>query len=267
MLILSLALSNVERNTLGQSSEKLPDLTGTIQRHKQGMLSDDLMQGKLTQEVITLRARMYKVLQESENYGYKSGQRGFIIGNIIDSRIKGEPSDDYKVEMVVDNERISASVLEAADDINTKQETPIVINREIIPKFRLEDYTKKLYIKSIDDDYKLLEFFISLYVDPYDRKTNLLLSNIKKAIANPRVSDLLDINEVVFISNNTLGSKNFLEYHYDVVNFVKITEFDGNYVIKFKCKNTMNGVSTIEQYADKDLDDRYKNKEKRNNKN
>ena len=265
MLILSLALSNVERNTLGQSTEKLPDLTGTVQRHKQGMLSDDLMQGKLTQEVITLRARMYKVLQESENYGYKSGKRGFVVGNTIDSRIKGEPSDDYKVEMVVNNERISASILESADNIDTKQETPIVINREITPKFKLEDYTKKLYIKSINDEYKLLEFFISLYVDPYDRKTNLLLSNIKKAINNPRTSDLLDIKEVVFISNNTLGTKNFLEYHYDVLNFDKIVEFEGNYVIKFKCKCTMNGQSTIDKYVDKDLDERYKNKVKRNN--
>lgn len=266
MLVISLALSNVEKSSLRISSEEIPSNDGMTQDKKQGMLSNDLLQGILTQEVITLRARMYKVLQEADNYSYKTGETKYVVGNIVDSRIKGEPSDDYKVEMIVSNERISTSVSDSADDIDTKQEVPILITRNITPRFKIEDYAKKLYIKNIDGDTKLLEFFISKYVDIYDKKTTFLINNIKKSMVNPRVSDLLDITGVVFITNNTLGSKNFLEYQYEVIKFDKIVDFDGNYVIKFICKPTVNGVNTIEQYSDEELDKKYDNKEIRTNK-
>lgn len=263
MLALSVALSNVEKNALGQGGEMLSDDINTVQRHKQGMLSDDLMQGRITQEVITLRARMYKVLEESENYGYSSGDRGNKRENKISDKIKGEPSDDYKVEMVVSNEKITSDFLSSIEDIDSKPISPIVIGRKILPKFKIEDYAKKLYIKDIGDGTKLFEFFITKYTDTYDKKTKFLIKEIEKSKHKPWSSDFLDIKEIGFITHNTLGVKNNLEFQYDVIEYNKIVDFDGNYVIKFKGVPIVDGVNILEKYSDEELDKKYANKEKR----
>ena len=264
MLLFSVALANVEKNALGQGGELLSSDTNQVQRHKQGMLSDDLMQGKITEEVITLRARMYRILEESQCYSYESGERGYKVDKtVVDRKIKGEPSDDYKVELVVNNEKISNTFFDAVEYIDLATESPIIVGRDLLPKFKIENYTDKLYIKTIDNETKLLEFHLSKYKDTYDKKTGFLLNDIKKSIKNPRSSDLLDIKQVGFVSFNTVGSKDFLEYQYDNIIFDKIIEYNGYYVIKFKCNVIINGESVTEKYANEELDGRYAKKEKR----
>ena len=264
MLLFSVALANVEKNALGQGGELLSSDVDAVQRHRQGMLCDDLMQGKITEEVITLRARMYRILEESQSYSYKDGERGYKVNKtVVDRKIKGEPSDDYKVELVVNNEKISNTFADSTEYIDLVSESPIIIGRDLLPKFKLENYTDKLYIKTIDGDTKLLEFHVNMYKDKYDKKTGFLLNDIKKSIKNPRSSDLLDIKQVGFVSFNTVGSKDFLEYQYDNIIFDKIIEYNGYYVIKFKCNVIINGESVTEKYANEELDGRYAKKEKR----
>tara|TARA_Y100001937_G_scaffold126463_1_gene195807 strand:- start:8131 stop:9117 length:987 start_codon:yes stop_codon:yes gene_type:complete len=151
------------------------------------------------------------------------------------------------------------------DDYNSfiKSERPIKIGRKFKPKFEIENFTKKVNVRTIDDENKLLEFYISVYPDNYDRKTNLLLSEIKRAIKNPRLTSILDIDKINFITYKTMGSKDFYEYEYDVLSFDKIVEFDGFYVIKFKCKATLNGRYLLEDYREVELDKKYENKERK----
>ena len=267
MLILSLALSNVEVNALRSRGESLSDDVGISQKQRQGMLSDDLLQGKITEEVITLRARLYKVLDAAEGYSYESGDRGSKKVKRISNKIKGEPSDNFIVEMIVQNDKISKDVADSMDNIDTKPMAPIMIGRSILPKFNIEDYTEKLFIKHIDENHKLLEFFISKYVNIYDKKTSFLVQDIKRAMKNTKTSDFLDITEIGFITHNTAGVKDFLEYKYKVLEATKIVEYDEYYVAKFICEPIINGDNIIKKYSHDKLDERYNNKEKRNNKN
>ena len=64
--MLSLAVGNVEKNMLGQNAETLSSDVNQVQRHTQGQLADSLKQGEVTQEVINLRWRTYKILREAE---------------------------------------------------------------------------------------------------------------------------------------------------------------------------------------------------------
>ena len=263
LLAVSLALSNVEKNALHANNERISDDSTTTQRHKQGMLSDDLIQGKLTTEVIRLRARTYKVLEASAKYKYKSGLRGYKIENNISDKIIGEPSDNYKVEMVVANTKVTGNMYDSYNNIDAKQYNPIQVTRDITPRFKLEDYTSDLYIKNIDDKTKLLEFNICEYANEYDKKTSFLIKAIEKAITNPKTSDILDIKTVKFITNNTLGVDNFLEFEYNILSFDKIVKFNGDYVVKFIGEPIINGKNIVAEYADEELDRRYANKEKR----
>jgi len=274
---ISIALSKVEKNALGQIGNNLSDDTNAVQRHMQGTLADDLLQGRLTEEVTLLRARLYKVIEATQelrnNIKPILNENGEIINYDISvksskkplyRKIKGDPFDDYKVLMEINNRPITASVLESLERIGNYgiiNEFSIIINREIHPRLEIEKYTKKLLIRKISESKRLLEFYIPKYYDEYDKKTVFLISSIRKAQSAPKNSDLLDIKSVGFVTNGDAGVKDFLEFQYMITEFDKIVEYDGNYIIKFFATPMVEGENIFEKYRSHKLDEKYKNKE------
>lgn len=208
--------------------------------------------------------------------------------------IKLDTFDNYPLEMVVDNTPIALSGNQIfanknleiydksietlteggkitthgefkSDDFfaTTKADRPIKIGRDGVYKFNIEDYTKKLNIRVISPIERLLEFYVSIYPDTDSRKTRLFISNIKKAMVNLMSSTFLDIKEVSFVSDNTVGVDNLLEYKYEIIKVDKIIEFNGHYVIKYVAKVITNGDNITDKYIMKDLDTKYENKEKK----
>ncbi len=309
MAMIAFATSSVEKNMLGQDGGQEVGSVNQVQRHRQGTLADALSRGELTQEVKDLRWRMYKVLDESKNFRTKVvgyDEDGFPITETEAfnpssgmSKIKIDDFDDYKLELVVNNDEItlgqfevdfdSIDVLdvsemvkgvdadgnptatlgiiktEQADQVESanKSERVITCVRDFRPKFQIENFAKKMNVRTISETEKLLEFYVSKYSDEDDRKSSLFLSEIKKAMNNPRVADFLDILSVTFVSYNTTGVKDMLDFEYKIIKFDKLIEFDGYYVVKFKAEVIKNGESLIEQYREEGLDKKYENKERR----
>ena len=311
MTALMMATANVEKKHLGQKSKELDESISMNQGVNQGTLADSLINGEITEEVKALRWRMYKVEQEAK--GRKVKLSGYdSLGNPILENVKVDREevlnnvsiddyDDYRLEMVISNEKISLgsfemlgkidineyqkpkdSVIDNEGDENTENgiinsigetkgdeyndvdyEYPISVGRKYFPNFKLEKYAKKLNVRDIDGKEKLLEFYISKYPDPHDRKTFLLLSEIKKAIKSPITSSMLDIDEVEFITYNNIGVSDYYEYKYKVKSFHKIIEFNGSYVIKFKADVTVDGKYLLENYVSEELNEKYKNKLKK----
>jgi len=144
---------------------------------------------------------------------------------------------------------------------NIKSERPINVGRDFKPKFEIEKYTKRVVVMEISETERLLEFYISIYPDEYDRKTRLLISEIKKGITNPRAVDSLDIRDVNYITDKTMGANDLELYEYSIKGFDKIVEFDGHYVIKFNAEVTTNGENIIAKFKEMDLYERYDKKE------
>ena len=219
--------------------------------------------------------------------------------NLLLRKVKLDKFDDYPLEMIVKNEPITMGVSAAFNkNVSAYTETqidgtlirdeqgkvvgatigeidndayqsfinpglPIEVSREYTPKFEVEKYTKKLNVRSISSTDKLLEFYVSKYPDEFNRKTRLFLSELKRGIINPRVCDIFDIKTVSFTTYKTVGVKDFRHYVYDVQSFDKVIEFDGYYVIKFKCGVTTNGKYLLENFKEDKLEERYKNKERK----
>ncbi len=299
---LMLATAKVEQNALSQEGQSLGTEASKFQRHSQGTLADDLVNGVITQEVKDLRWRMYKVLDAASKVSAR------VVGDLasgeyeietyvsestdtILNKVKLDSTDDYKLEMVVDGEAITKGREESlnADVVDTTLATetlidedgdehktlgvisnkdnkhhdieyPIKIDREDIPKFYIEKFTKKLNVRIIDETHRLLEFYISKYPSEYNRNTYLLISELKKAMVNPRSTNILYIDNIGFVSYKTIGVNDFRVFEYKVIEFDKIVEFDGYFVIKFKCEVITNGEYLLEKYRETDLDNKYENK-------
>lgn len=208
-------------------------------------------------------------------------------------KTKLDEYDDYKLEMVFFNKEVTLGVMDAIskyineyetpiDTINenndnvkshgeissieyfatNKTEKPINITREYTPKFFIENFTKKINIRKINNTKKLIEFYINKYPDEYNKNSKLFIKEIEKAIKlGSRNISSLDIKTIEFITNKTLGATDFLHYSYKILNFDKIVEFDGNYVIKYICDTEIDGKNILLQYVETELDEKYKNKE------
>ena len=142
-----------------------------------------------------------------------------------------------------------------------KDAKTLYFKREFRPKFELETYVKKMLVRNISDSEKLLELYVSEYADEYNRKSRLFINEVKRAMKNPRFTDMLDITKVNFISDKTIGTEDGLEYEYEIIKFDKIIKFNGSYVIKFIAKPIINGDNIFEKYKLADLEERYLNKE------
>jgi len=313
-VILSIALANVEKNAFGQNGESLSTDVNHDIRHNQGQLADSLINGEITQEVMDLRWRTYKILKASEGFiseitGYDDNGLPIVKNKKTDKKrglenIKIDTYDSYQLEMVVENDGITIGVKESLENafINIQNEAtiktetfidttslenkeeniaihgnitsddffasfkpqrPIVVGRTFFTKFNIENFTKKLNVRTIDDKSKLIEFYVSMYPYEYNKTSKLFLNEIKKAAKNPLASNMLEIKEVGFVTYKTTGADDFLEYKYEITSFDKIIEFNGFYVIKFLANVVIDGNDISEQHRVVELDKKYENKERK----
>lgn len=305
MAILSLAMAGVEKNALGQNNNGLEASINQERRHTEGTLADSLKQGKITQEVMDLRWRTYKLLKASEGLSTEITQYGkdgvpVTVTRKVDrkkglSKVKLDTYDSYPLVMVVDNTPIVSSGNDVLENENiiihdatinyndkgeivsathgeiageeyfatTKADLPINITRENPTKFDIEAYTKRLNVRKIDETKYLLEFYVSKYPDEYDRRSRLFISDVKKAIGEPKTSSMFEIKDIGFVTYKTLGVEDFLTYQYIVDKFDKIIDFNGYYVIKFICDVVIDGIDILEAHRMTELDNKYENKEKK----
>jgi len=305
MAMLTLAMSNVEKNALGQQGETLGSDVNQTQRNTQGQLADSLKQGEITQEVMNLRWRTYKILKESEGVtaeivGYDEDGMPIVKTKKVNKKlglkkVKLDPFDEYKLEMVVDNSEIviggnqamnndnislfdeviqstnengdlvaTHGIIESIDYFATnKSERPIILTRDNLPNFYLENFTLKMNVRTIDKTNKLLELYVSKYPDEYNRTSRLFISEVKKIMNDGIASTMLDFNEINFITYKTLGADDYLEYEYNNISYDKIVEYNGYYVIKFNAKIKTDGNDILDAYRVKELDKKYEQKAKK----
>lgn len=301
---LSIAMTNVEKTAINQNGHKLEESISDERKFFQGTLADALVQGEMTQEVKDLRWRTYKVLLEQDKYTVERVPRalkdqlgndlrnefGAVIydtdenGNIIYDLVKVlkdfrrpltnvilDKADDYYAEMVIFNEVIKASMQDTEENqeftkyfSNNIHEKSIKIERDFMPKFEIENYTKKLIVRSISDTEKLLEFYISKYPDEHNFTTKMFINELLKVMKDgPRNVNSLEIKGVAFITDKAIGVGDFRLFTYEILSFDKIVEFDGNYVVKFKAVPIIEDAIIFDKFVEEKLEEKYNNTEKK----
>lgn len=303
---LLISVANVEKNSFSQGNNSLSDDITKHSEKETGTLMNSLKNNIITQEVLDLRWRMYKVIQETDSLttqitGYEAD--GTPITKTIKKDVKKglkkipmDTYDSYPLEFVIPNDEIVTSGNDVMDNkhieifnkptinldeegfiisathgeingeeyyITNKTENPIIISSENSRRFFLERFTKKLNVRYISENEKLLEFYVSMYPDTYNRTSRLFISEIKKIISDNKKSDIIDIKNVDFITYKAIGVNDFLEYKYEIQSFDKIIEYNGSYVIKFIAKPIINGEDITIKFIQDELENKYKNKVKK----
>lgn len=247
-------LRDGEKIIMGDKSVSHLDGTSVEQQQEQDSVWADLLKGELTQRVKDLRYETMHAERKSKEYQYIGGgiaqHKGFFDykGNV-------ENECGYKIIIVQENKNITGS------DSDNK-EYIVKFKHDFIPRFKKELYLNKIVLKGDDNGKLFLDLYFSKYRIKYDNKHKFFLSELKRVYGGDTRSELVQISEISFTSLNAYGIDNGITKTYKIRELIKVSEFDGSYVINFSV-DELSSDDFIESAYDEVSAKKFANKEKR----
>ena len=262
-IYLSNGLREGEKMIMGDVNNALDNGIGDEQQTEHNSVWQDLVNHELTQRVIDLRYETEHVNRRSkEDYEHVGGGVAVKKNKIFEYQGNIENSRGDKVVIVQDNNKDVKGVL--TGDINGADinEYRLKIKYDFIPRLRLDSYVTKIVVKEMDSGKLLMDLYISKYRQRYENKHKFFLSEINRILNGDRRSDLLDISEIEFTTNNAFGISDGITKTYDKINFLDILEFDGSYVLRFGV-HEKGSVDYIDSVYNEESERKFNEKEKR----
>lgn len=233
-------------------------------------ISHDLLAGKETQAVKELRYRTYHVDREAKAYEYFSPTLAIKRDEKLDSKfVYYENEENLNVITIQPNFPITESVLDGLQQINTngnKTEYWIKLLRDkgFLPRYRLEEYTKRLVVREYEKDVKaVLDFYVTKYPNKQDIKSKGFVREIEHVMNDGIRSDVLMIKNVSFITSHAFNQYDMLAYEFNHLELRYVKEYDGHYVISFLSDIIKNGEDMLDKFQNKEMAEKYANKERK----
>lgn len=249
-----------------------------VQDVKQGAhaLSKALLRGELTEEVKQLRYRNYKVDREAKKYKYFAPTLALKKKEGKDNKfISYDKSDGLEVITIQYNYPMSEDILDAINQIDNggrggETKYKIEIQRNFRPRFRIEEFLKKVVVKRLDETHAILDFYFSKYPERFFRtsddksfRSKPFIHEIENIRDNKVKSDILEMEQMRFVTKNAYKKDDLIEYVFKNIWFREVSEFDGDYILRFKAQIFHDGIDLTAAYYNREMDEKYKNKEKK----
>lgn len=272
---LFMGLKRLETNSLNQKCDVLTDNSEVSDERND--LASKLLKGEVTKEVETLRHRNYKILREAENYktivvGYDDD--GIPITKTFKNRdkssvrfYKGYKPENVKLKYIVKNELITSGTYTTdLNNYNTKTGSEVLSKVDIInkypSKFKIHKYIDRVLIGSRKNSILSTDLIGVISIKPYYEYNDNLFEMFKRYLTKPKV-DFDYIDEIKLTTDGTdLGIDSNTEVILKVDKFESIETHKGYTYLIFKLEDVFY-KDMLEQYIVKDLDRKYKNKEKK----
>ena len=234
----------------------------------------DILEERVTQEVEELRYASYKVANESKKYRYVGN--GKVVkkneSQLSEKHGSVDESDNLPIILIQDNSVVCEDVLTILNEINNKEDKKMFsdytlkIKRSIFPRFLIETYIKKLVLKQSDCNY-VIDLYCSMYPSQFsERKDKSFISELKK-IKNREIrnSDIIDIDELSFVTSNAWGVDDWFKFSFVDFEFYDIIEFDGSYIIRLGCQSSVFMENLLDKIYSESAEKKYETKEAKTN--
>lgn len=215
----------------------------------------DLLRGEITQEVRELRHEMYYAERESHKYKYVGNGVAVKKNKLFDDEVKGlENSDGYKVQLIQNNredtEGVADNLVEYDYRLKDQRNYTIKIERNFIPRFRIEEFANKVVVKRIDEKHVLLDVYVTKYESQFNRRHKPFLNELEAVYMGDTQSDIIDFDTLSFTTFKAYGADDLIYYKYNNIKFDNIVEFNGDYVLKFFADIECDGDDLINEFYD-----------------
>lgn len=260
-------MMTTNQKTHDGSGFEIPDNAG-------GGVFKDMLEEKVTQEVEELRYTSYRVANESKKYRYVGNGKAIkkTESQLTERHVEIEETDNLPIILIQDNTLICEDVYTSLKEVGKKENKKnfhdyvIKIKRDIFPRFQIEQYVKKLVLKQADGNY-VIDLYCSKYPSQFsEKKDKAFISEIQKIKSGKvRNSDVLDFNEINFVTSNAWGIDDWFKFSFNDFEYYDIVEFDGNYVIRLGCQSNIFMGNLLDKIYCESAEKKYENKEIRAN--
>lgn len=255
------------------------------QQVTENRVSKDLLKGEVTQQVEELRYRTYKVDRESKQFEYFSPTKAIRFDKQDSKFVKYDNSDNLELITIQPNHANTANIYDGTKDVDflnaklvdgqgnvsinlghfdVENKYNIEIERDFMPRFKLEAYTTRLVVKKLDDeDNMILDFYVSKYPQEKDMKSIYFIKEVEKLMSGYKQSDITSMIRVSFVTSHAYGLNDMIEFRFDHIYYKGILEYDGHYILKFKAHAYVNGKDQTDEFYSKSMDEKYRNNEKK----
>ena len=239
-------------------------------------LSRALLRGELTEEVKQLRYRTYKVDREAKKYKYYAPTLALKKKEGKDNKfISYDKSDGLDVITIQYNNAVGEDIVDGINQIenggrNTQTEYTFQIERSFRPRFKIEEFAKKVVVKRFDETHAILDFYFSKYPERFFNNSNdksfrskAFIHEIENIRDNHIKSDMLEMDKMRFVTHHAYRQDDLMEYVFRNLWFKEVAEFDGDYILRFKASIEHDGIDLTKPFYNETMEQKYQNKEKK----
>lgn len=263
-------IDNVLVTSNKESDKKTDDSISLEQECESKNVYDDLLRGEVTERVRELRHEMYYSERKSKEYSYIGN--GIVKKNsIFDYSGNIDRSENLKIFLVQENKVITSSFSDFngdEGDFRNKTESEkkriLEVERDFIPRFKLENYVTKFVIKQINEEKYLIDLYVSIYEDKWKPTSRMFHKEMERIYQGYLNNNTTNINKIKFITRDAFGSPDLVEFSFNELKYDNIIEFDGYYVLKF-LGNIEYRNDLIEEFYDEKTAEKCDKKERREN--
>lgn len=243
----------------------------------------DMLRGEETQRVQELRYEYYKTLIESKNYhvditgGFDDGDSTPLKAvarkkTALDFTLKIDVYNPEKlpIRVIQDNKLIPKHNNFVPEDFykygNDDYVSLFNFERDnFIPRFKLENYINKIVVRN-NGEKVYLDLYTTMYASQFGKVDAIFIANLNelKKTGNKK-SDITTLKEISFITDKAHGENDLCEFKFQNIEYKGIYAFDGNFVLTFEADMVSDGISVIEKYKTKEIDEKIKTKAVRDN--
>jgi hypothetical protein len=229
LIKISIAMSKLENQLFKNSDEALNSGDGSEINNIKSDLLKSLYNGEYNQEYVN---KFYRILKKSDNlilnsnrlellektkrHGMDTGNEDiirFLNSNMEYKNIRIEDkidkSDNFEIEKIITNKIEIINIEDAINGHKAKFITTLK-SKTIDRNIKIEEITDYLHIKKINDNEKLLEFYLN-NTHNIDEIFNELI-NIDNIYFKDIYGDRLEYKIVEYINKNSFNSYNILKF-------------------------------------------------------
>ncbi len=218
----------------------------------------DLLKGEVTERVVETRHSLYAVHQHSIDLEKEEKRKK-----------KNEINEAFLPRhcMIVEGEYFPVKLIQEnrswKEDIDDPTQYLINVERNFIPRLKIEEISNKIVIKEYNDNFDEIDFYCRNSVRKYHDKDNFYITELRRIFHGTKTSELLDFSKIYFHTEKPFGMDEGVFVQYKNFKYIKALEFDGHYILRFLASQDGDIEKLTDKYKSETMAEKYEKVEKR----
>ena len=214
---LFMGMSKADKEILKSYLEDVPEASMNIGVHQEVLSRHSLLRGVQLGKINEQDLRHhYAILGRADEIWRDKYKEEF------NSKLEtlGDNVDKYPIDFIITNNKILLNEM-----ISKEAYSPILVNRYVATRIKIEDICDQVYVKNIGNGERLIEFYCDMYEHKHLYK--ILKEN------DLTLENSTDIHSIILDEKQ---SYKIICHGYSVKRFDKMIENNGCFVLKFICE-------------------------------